>query len=114
MSLRKSNYLIRTILILICFQFTATVVVSGEIEKGGSHTAYTSQKSSKTSSFESLFEKTERETEEKDKIFAVDLGEWDSNHLVQALISHTCLRTDIVSDHIQKPPLYRLHCIYLI
>jgi len=114
MSLRKSKYLIRTILILICFQFTAASFVSAEIGASTSHIGFTAQKVSKPLTLSSLFEKTEKEGEEREKDFFVDLPDFRFFNFSQITSVQTALRTDIVSYHIQKPPLFELHCVFLI
>lgn len=113
MGLRRSKYLIRTILILLCFQFTAASFVSVDYGSNVSHYAFTSQKLSKSLSLSSLFEKTEREGEEREKDFFVDLPDFKFFNFSQIASAQTVL-TDIVSYHIQKPPLFRLHCVFLI
>ena len=114
MSLRKSKYLIRTILILICFQFTAASFVSAEIGVSTSHIGLTAQKVSKPLSLSSLFEKTEKEGEEREKDFFVELPDFSLFNLSQFTSVRTVLRTDIISFHIQEPPLFELHCVFLI
>jgi hypothetical protein len=114
MGLRRSKYLIRTILILLCFQFTAASFVSVEVGTSVSHYAFTSQKLSKSLTLSSLFEKTEKEDEGREKDFFIELPDFNSFTFSQGSAVQTILRTDIVSFHIQEPPLFRLHCTFLI
>jgi hypothetical protein len=114
MGLRRSKYLIRTILILLCFQFTAASFVSVEPGSSVAHHSFTSQKLSKSITLASLFEKTEREGEERDEDFFVDLPDFRFYNFSQIASVPTVLRTDIVSFHIQKPPLFRLYQVFLI
>jgi hypothetical protein len=114
MSLRKSKFLIRSILILICFQFTAATFVSGEIATSSSHASFAAHKATKPISLSSLFEKSETEGEEKNKDFddeVQDIRSFDFNRIISV---QTHLGTDVISLHIRKPSLHGLHCVFLI
>jgi len=114
MGLRKSKYFIRTILLLLCFQFIAASFVSADVETSVSHYSFTSQKLSKTLTLSSLFEKTETEDEGREKDFFIELSDFRFFNFSQIASVQTALRTDIVSFHVQQPPLFRLHCVFLI
>jgi hypothetical protein len=114
MGLRKSKHLIRTLLILICFQFTAAAVVSVEMDKSPAHNSFAAQKLSKPISISSLFEKTESENEENDKAVAVEYENFNFIFLDYLTPQQSVLRTDIVSFHIQEPSLFGLHCVFRI
>jgi hypothetical protein len=118
MRLRTSKYLIRTALILFCFQFigpafvaqpSGTEIISDitTFHKQVAHSALASI----------LFEKTEREAEEEDAGFVAFNGElFDftvsySNRISASQITQP-LHT--ISGHLEEPPLFTLHCIFLI
>jgi hypothetical protein len=114
MGLRKSIYLIRLVLLLICFQFTAASLVTVESVDSSSHISLAASKVSKPITLSSLFEKTEKEEEEKERGFVVDVPDFSFFNFNQFASVQTRLRTDIISCHIQKPSLQRLYCIFLI
>ena len=114
MGLRKSKYLIRLVLILICFQFTAASFITVEPSDSSSHISLSASKVSKPISLSSLFEKTEKEEEEKERGFIVEVPDFSFFDYNQFASVQTRLRTGIISCHIQKPSLQRLNCVFLI
>lgn len=114
MRLRKSKLLIRTILLLICFQFTVATFVSAEVANSSSQISFTTHKLTKPVSLSSLFEKSETEGEEKNKTFAIEFQDITPFDLSRNTFVQTHLRTDIISQHIRKPSLHGLHCVFLI
>jgi len=114
MGLRRSKFLIRAILVLICFQFGAAPFVSTEPGDNVPQLVFTSHKVSKQLTLSSLFEKTEKEGEERDKDFFVELPDFRFFNRSTLASIRTVLRTDIISHHIQEPPLFRLHCVFII
>jgi hypothetical protein len=115
MGLRKATYLIRTLLVLISFQFTAPVVFAGQVEKDLTHFSISTQKqSTKSFGLSTLFEKTEKEgEEERTKFSTVELRDIDLTFRVRS-VAHQSFQLSTVSEHIQQSPLFRLHCVYLI
>jgi hypothetical protein len=115
MKLRKATYLIRALLIVLCFQFTAPFVVASPIESNSSDHSFSSQKhASKPLTLSSLFEKTEKESEEeRTKFESGPVQDLTLNYLVR-LVSFQSIRFSNVSSHLYKQPLFTLHCVYLI
>jgi hypothetical protein len=115
MELRKATYLIRALLIVVCFQFTAPVIVANPLEKNSSEYSISSQKqASKPLTLSSLFEKTEKEgEEERTKFEAVALEDITLTNLVR-LVSFQSIQFNNVSSHLHQQPLFTLHCVYLI
>jgi 5,10-methylenetetrahydrofolate reductase len=115
MKLRKATYLIRALLVAICFQFTAPVVVAGPIEENSTHHVIASQKhASSPLSLASLFEKTEKEgEEERTKFEAVAIQDLALTFRVR-LFSFQSIHFNSVSSHLYQQPLFTLHCVYLI
>ena len=115
MNLRKATYLIRALLIAVCFQFMAPVVVASPVERILSDHSLTSHKqASKPLSLSSLFEKTENEgEEERTKFESVALEDLTLTHLVR-LVSFQSIYSDNISTHLLQQPLFRLFCVYLI
>lgn len=115
MRLRKATYLIRALLIAVCFQFTAPVIVAGPLEQNTTHHSIASQKhTSNPLTLSSLFEKTEKEgEEERTKFEAVALEDITLAHLVR-LVSFQSIHFNTVSSHLYQQPLFALHCVYLI
>jgi len=113
MGLLKSNHLIRTLLIVFCFQFTVASFLSVEAVNGSAHNSFASHKLAKPLTLlSSLFEKTEKDEREKD--FVAEVQEFAPYNFNRFTPVQTILRTDIISYHIQKPPLFELHCVFLI
>lgn len=119
MRLRTSKYLIRTALLLICFQFIAPAFVA---ESGTSETAHhqgaTLHKQLVHSNLSSaLFEKEEKEAEEEDSedgLFSVALFDFAVSYSSRISASQITAPFHVVSGHLQEPALFTLHCIFLI
>lgn len=119
MRLRTSKYLIRTALILICFQFIGTAFVS---QPGESETLMTNSTSFHKLSVHSslasiLFEKEEKEAEEKDEnlnAFTAELFDFTLSYTNRISASQITEPFHTISGHLEEPPLFTLHCIFLI
>ena len=115
MGLRQSKYLIRTVLILISFQFFASAFVTEATQEGSIHFSSTIHKQSAHSlTFASLFEKNEKEGEERDKSLTVDVQDLTSSYFDRINAFRATFHFNTVSQHIQEPPLFRLHCRFII
>jgi hypothetical protein len=115
MKLRKATYLIRALLIVVCFQFTAPLVVASSIEKSHADHSLTSQKhASKPLTLSSLFEKTEKEGEEERTKFEAEALQDLTLHYRVRLTSFNKIHFGNVSSHLYQQPLFTLHCVYLI
>lgn len=115
MKFRRATYLIRALLLVVCFQFTAPLVVASPIEKNFSDSSLASQKhASKPITLSSLFEKTEKEGEEERTKFEAEAhNDIALNYLVQVVLFNKAQVSNI-SSHLYKQPLFALYCIYLI
>jgi hypothetical protein len=117
MALRTSKYLIRSVLILFCFQLLGAIFIS---QAGEEHVAITDgvvlQKHSPPSTLNSLFEKTEKETEEEkhDKLFAFALIDFSASFCERLFSIRYPLQFSTASQHAQEPSLRVLHCTFLI
>lgn len=116
MRLRTSKYLIRTVLILISFQFIAPAFVSSAAEQESFHFETTLQKHINHSvSLSSVFEKTETENEEeRDKTCNVQLLDITVLHSTRVSASQKIIHQHNVSLHLEALTLFDLHCVYLI
>lgn len=117
MGIRTSKYLIRSALILFCFQLLGTIFVSQEGEEQVTATqGVVIQKHSAPSSLTSLFEKTEKETEEEkhDKFFAFALIDFSASFCERLFSIRYPLQFSAASQHAQEPSLRVLHCTFLI
>jgi hypothetical protein len=115
MHLRKATYLTRILLVLICFQFTSPVLVAGSVEKKSEELSITPHKHpAKPVNFSTLFEKDEKEgKEERTKFTTIPLQNISLTYRVR-LTTYQAFHLTTVSAHVHQPPLFRLHCIYLI
>lgn len=119
MRLRTSKYLIRTALILLCFQFIGPAFVS---QSSGSETLIANTTSFHKSSVHStlasvLFEKTEKEAEEEEGGFAAftaELFDFTLSYTNRISASQITQPLHTISGHLEEPPLFTLHCIFLI
>lgn len=119
MRLRTSKYLIRTALILICFQFIGTAFVSQPDESETLITNTTAfHKLSVHSTLASiLFEKEEKEAEEEDSgftFFTTELFDFTLSYTNRISASQITQPVHSISGHLEEPPLFTLHCIFLI
>lgn len=119
MRLRTSKYLIRTALILICFQFIGPAFVTqpsgSEILIANTTTFHKQVAHSTLASI--LFEKTEKEAEEEDAGFAAFTGElfdFTVSYTNRISASQITQPFHSISGHLEEPPLFTLHCIFLI
>jgi hypothetical protein len=119
MRLRTSTHLIRTVLILISFQFLAPAFV-WQPEFGTSHASQhvhvLSKHASQSNAIAALFEITERETEEeeRDKLVAIEVVDNAIAYTERISASQEVQKQPIVSQHLQESPLFILNCAYLI
>ncbi len=117
MAIRTSKYLIRSVLILFCFQLLGVIFVSQESEEQISfEQGVIFQKHSNPSSLTSLFEKTENETEEEkhDKIKAIEILDLLICYTGRISASQSSQKFQSVSQHIQELPLFDFFCTYRI
>lgn len=117
MILRKAIFLIRLLLIVICIQFTAPAVMAMPLTAGGHEqgTFVPIKKTGKPLSTSSLFEKTETEGEgERLKFDAVEIEDISAScHFRSQTFQSPCTNGPIVL-YGHQPPLFRLHCVFLI
>lgn len=116
MGLRQSKHLIRTVLILISFQFLASAFVIEAPQEGSIHFSSTIHKHAAHSlTFASLFEKNETEgEEERFKFEAVELEDISTSFPFR---SETFQSLHFIGPVIftgSDQPLFRLHCVFLI
>lgn len=116
MSLRTSKYLIRISLFFIAFQFVAPAFFTEPIEEDSYYTAATFHKHTQHSlTCSSLFEKTEKESEEEDtKHIIPTLLDFSVSYFNRISASQVIKNAYNVSRHLQEPLLFDLHCVYLI
>jgi len=119
MRLRTSKYLIRTALLLICFQFVAPAFVteSGASETTYHHTASLHKQVVHSNLASALFEKEEKEAEEEDagtSAISVALFDFLVSYSSRISASQISVLFHTVSGHLQEPALFTLHCIFLI
>lgn len=119
MRLRTSKYLIRTALLLICFQFVAPAfVMESDASETVHHYGATLHKQAVHSSLSSiLFEKEEKEAEEKDSgknVFSVALFDFAVSYSSRISASQVTVPFHSISGHLREPALFTLHCIFLI
>jgi hypothetical protein len=118
MRLRTSTHLIRTVLILISFQFMVPAFV-WQAEPRHTHTSAFEQvlhkHAAQSASVTSLFEVAERETEEeRDKLVGVDAVDNALAYTERISASQLVLEDQTVSQHLQELPLFIIHCTYRI
>lgn len=116
MRLRTSKYLIRTALLLICFQFVAPAFIT---ESGASETVHhhgvTLHKQIVHSSLSSvLFEKEAEEEDSEKYVFSVALFDFAVSYSSRISASQVTVPFHSISGHLQEPSLFTLHCIFLI
>lgn len=117
MSLRTSKYLIRTVLILLSFQFVAPAFVTSANEQEPVHfNSPAFQKHAPHTSLDaSLFEKEEKEAEEEqDLLVEAELLDFSSLYSDRISASQITYVVQIISEHIQEPALLTLLCIFII
>ena len=119
MRLRTSKYLIRTALLLICFQFVAPAFVteSGASETTYHHSATLHKQLIHANLASALFEKEEKEAEEEDagtNSISVALFDFLVSYSSRISASQVTVPFQVVSGHLQEPALFTLHCIFLI
>jgi hypothetical protein len=119
MRLRTSKYLIRTTLLLICFQFLAPAFVSesGASETLHHHGASLHKQLVHSNLASALFEKEEKEAEEEDagtNIFSVALLDFAVSYSSRISASQVTVPFHAISGHLQEPTLFTLHCTFLI
>lgn len=119
MRLRTSKYLIRTALLLICFQFVAPAFVmeSGASETPHHHGATLHKQLVHSNLASALFEKEEKEAEEEDSengLFRVALFDFAVSYSSRISASQVTEPFHAISGHLQEPALFTLHCIFLI
>lgn len=116
MELLQSKYLIRTVLILISFQFFAAAFVTEASQEGSIHFSSTVHKQTSHSlTFASLFEKTETEAEEERlKFEAVELEDISTSfhYRSETFLSLHFIGPPVFAGHDQ--PLFHLYCVFLI
>ena len=119
MRLRTSKYLIRTALLLICFQFIAPAFVteSNTSETAHQHGATLHKQLVHSNLASALFEKEEKEAEEEDagtNIFRAALLDFAVSYSSRIYASQVTVPFHTISGHLQEPALFTLHCIFLI
>lgn len=117
MRLRSFTYLIRTVLILISFQFLAPAFLTDSpVIPTANYVNFLHKHSGQTASFASLLEKTEKESEEeeRDKFLAAEILDLFTSYAQRITASQTILSYQAASEHLQELPLFDLYCIYRI
>jgi hypothetical protein len=117
MILRKSIVLIRLLLIVICIQFTAPSTLAVPFTDAGDEqgTILPIKKAGKPLSPSSLFEKTEtKEKGERFKFHAVEIEDFSISCHFRSQICQVCCTNNPVILYGHQPPLFRLHCVFLI
>lgn len=119
MRLRTSTHLIRTVLILISFQFLVPAFVwQTETEQATISTFENvlHKHASQSASVATLFEIAERETEEeeRDKLLGVDAVDNALAYTERISASQRVRQCQIVSQHLRELPLFIIHCTYRI
>lgn len=118
MRLRTSTHLIRTVLILISFQFLLPAFVwQAEMEhaSASSFAQVLHKHAAQSASVATVFEVTERETEEeRDKLVGVDAVNNALAYTERISASQFVMQDQRVSLHLQELPLFIIHCTYRI